>query len=102
VRLLSTLGSRSRNRHPLASRVGEHREADTSHEVLSGRPMPSSYLVLREGLTSVRDRSGIDVVVQADDATELLGVVRDSNLSSPSSTSGCRRHAPPRALMQPG
>jgi DNA-binding NarL/FixJ family response regulator len=39
--------------------------------------MPSSYVVLREGLASVRDRSGFDVVVQAADATELLGVVRD-------------------------
>src|SRR5947209_1766886 len=34
-------------------------------------------VLLREGLSSLLDRSGVEVVGQAGDATELLAVVRD-------------------------
>jgi CheY-like chemotaxis protein len=35
-------------------------------------------LLLREGLASLLDRSGFDVVGQADDGTQLLAMVRDT------------------------
>jgi DNA-binding NarL/FixJ family response regulator len=58
--------------------------------------MPFSYVVLREGLASLLDRSGFDVVAQAADATELLDLVRDR-----SPHHRAHRRAPPRGSMQP-
>ena len=60
-------------------------------------------VLLREGLASLLERSGFDVVGQAADATELLDPgARDASPPSSWSTSGCRRRTPPRASMPRG
>ena len=52
-------------------------------------------VLLREGLASLLERAGFDVVGQGGTAT-LLELVRDTSPTWRSSTSGCRRRTPPR------
>ena len=54
-------------------------------------------VLLREGLASLLDRSGFDVVGQVGNGTELLALVRPGpSRPRPSSTSACRRSIRPR------
>ena len=59
-------------------------------------------VLLREGLASLLDRSGFEVVGQAGDGAQLLALVRDTRRTWSWSTSGCRRPTPPRGWTRRG
>jgi len=59
-------------------------------------------VLLREGLASLLDHSGFDVVGQAGNGTNCSPWSVRPSQSWPSSTSGCRLRAPLRACMRRG
>ena len=59
-------------------------------------------VLLREGLASLLERAGFEVVGQAGDGPQLLELVRSEKPDSWWSTSGCRRRTPQRGSTPPG
>ena len=55
--------------------------------------------LLREGVASLLERSGFDVVGQVGNGTEALALVRTEIPTCLSSTSVCRQATPPKASM---
>ena len=59
-------------------------------------------VLLREGLASLLERSGYEVVGQASDGTQLLTLAREAGPDLVVPTSGCRPRTRPKGWRRPG